>query len=242
MFRLTLQTVPIRYRIIANRMENSSGLKVRGVFCCLDVLQRKCYHNVCYQQIVFGEERRCIMARKESITREYLFQTAFQMVRDEGLENVTARKLAAKAGCSTQPIFRLYSNMEELWKELFEKGVEFFEEFYNRTPRYDSTPFVNLGVTYIRFAMEENNLFCMLFLTKNRYGKSLYEILNGKMAAVGRELIRAKSDGCTNPSQIFTQMWIFIHGAACMATTGDYDLQMEDTINMLKKAYKGFQG
>lgn len=180
------------------------------------------------------------MARKESITRDYLFQTAFQMVRDEGIENVTARKLAAKAGCSTQPIFRLYSNMEELWKDLFERGMEYFEEFYNRTPRYDSTPFINLGVTYIRFAMEEACLFKMLFLSADRYGKSLYEILNGKMGAVGREIARAKSEGCENAGQMFTKMWIFIHGAACMSTTGDYDLQMQETIHMLKEAYKGF--
>ena len=56
------------------------------------------------------------MARKETITKDYLFETAFQMLREEGIENITARKLAAKAGCSTQPIFRLYSNMEELWE------------------------------------------------------------------------------------------------------------------------------
>lgn len=180
------------------------------------------------------------MARKESVTREYLFDTAFQMVREEGIGHVTARKLAAKAGCSTQPIFRIYTNMEELWRELFEQGIEFFEEFYNRTPRYDSTPFVNLGVTYIRFAMEEHNLFQMLFLSQNRYNKSLYEILNGKMGAVGREILRAKNEGCENAGQMFMKMWIFIHGAACMSTTGDYDLEMQDTIEMLKNAYRGF--
>ena len=103
------------------------------------------------------------MARKETITKDYLFETAFQMLRDEGIENITARKLAAKAGCSTQPIFRLYSNMEELWQELFERAVDYFEEYYNDAKLYDFTPFVNLGITYIQFAVEEKNLFQMLF-------------------------------------------------------------------------------
>lgn len=189
---------------------------------------------------VVGRKTVLVMPRKEKITREYLFDTAFQMVRNEGIGNVTARKLAEKAGCSTQPIFRIYNNMDELWKELFEKGVEYFEEFYNRTPRYDQTPFINLGVTYIRFAMEETNLFQMLFLSRNRYQKSLYEILNGKMGAVGREIARAKTEGCENASQMFMKMWVFIHGAACMSTTGDYDLELQDTIGMLKGAYRGF--
>ena len=191
--------------------------------------------------LIFCEKKDgAYMARKETVTREYLFNTAFQMLREEGIEHITARKLAVKAGCSTQPIFRIYSNMDELWKELFEKGVEYFEEFYNRTPRYDDTPFVNLGVTYIRFAMEETHLFHLLFLSQNRYGKGLYEILNGRMGSVGREINRAKANGCEQAGQMFMKMWIFIHGAACMTTTGDYDLKMQDTIEMLKGAYQGF--
>lgn len=44
------------------------------------------------------------MARKESITMQDILETAFEMTREEGFANVTARKVAAKAGCSTQPI------------------------------------------------------------------------------------------------------------------------------------------
>lgn len=180
------------------------------------------------------------MARKESITREYLFQTAFDLLKEEGIENVTARKLASKAGCSTQPIFRLYNNMEELWKELFEKSVDYFEDYYQNAFYYDPTPFVNLGITYIQFALEEKKLFEMLFLSEKRYGKSLYEILNGKLGAVGREITKAQNEGCKNAGDLFMKMWIFIHGSACMSLTGDYDLELKDTIQLLKSAYKGF--
>lgn len=55
------------------------------------------------------------MARKISITKEMLINSAFEMAKEEGLKEVTARKLAAKAGCSTQPIFRVYSSMDEMY-------------------------------------------------------------------------------------------------------------------------------
>ena len=180
------------------------------------------------------------MARKETITKTYLFDTAFEMLREEGIENITARKLAAKAGCSTQPIFRLYENMEELWQELFERAVDYFEEYYNSAKIHDFTPFVNLGITYIEFAVKEKYLFKMLFLAENRYGRSLYEILNGKLGAVGREFAKAKNEGCKNPGDLFMKMWIFIHGSACMSITGDYDLDMEETKQLLRNVYKGF--
>ena len=47
------------------------------------------------------------MARKEMITIDKILDTAFAITKEKGISNVTARKVAAKAGCSTQPIFRV---------------------------------------------------------------------------------------------------------------------------------------
>jgi len=52
------------------------------------------------------------MARKITITKDFIINTAFQMVKQEGIEQVTARKLAAKEECSIKPIFHCYENIE----------------------------------------------------------------------------------------------------------------------------------
>ncbi|WMC92412.1 TetR/AcrR family transcriptional regulator [Kineothrix sp. MB12-C1] len=180
------------------------------------------------------------MARKETITQSDILQAAFEMVKEEGYENVTARKLAARAGCSTQPIFRVYRNMEELLKELFFIAVDYFETYYENFPKYNDIPFVDLGLTYIRFAEENKNLFRLLFLSKRRYEKSLYDLLNGKKGAVVREINYAKEYGCMSPEDMFTKMWIFIHGAACMTLTGDYDLEEIETVKLLEDSFRSF--
>ncbi len=162
------------------------------------------------------------------------------MVREEGIENVTARKLATKAGCSTQPIFRIYQNMEEMESDLFEKVIDYFDEFYQAYPKKDVFAFVDLGMAYIQFAIQEKNLFRMLFLADNRHGKSLYELLNGKSGAVKQEINRAKDAGCNDPGELFMKMWIFIHGAASMATTGDYDLDEKETRQLLEESYRAY--
>ena len=46
----------------------------------------------------------------------------------------------------------------------------------------------------------------------------------------------------TLDENIAMQMWIFIHGAACMAVSGDYDLADEDTVALLSAAYHAFSG
>lgn len=179
------------------------------------------------------------MARKESISKEMILDTAFAMAREEGLENITARRVAERANCSTQPIFRSYQNMEELTDAVYERAVSFFQDYYSLYPRLSGFPFSNLGMAYIAFAREEKALFRLLFVP-NKQRTSLYEILNGKSENVKMQIQAAAQAGCPDPSDLFMKMWIFIHGAAVMSMTGDYDLSEEQTLIMLEKAYHSF--
>ena len=181
------------------------------------------------------------MARKESITKEDIIKAAFMILEEEGIEQVTARKLAAKANCSTQPIFRVYKNMEELTEELFVRACAFFSDFYYDVQKQTVTPFVHLGLVYIKFAAEHKKLFQFIFLSEKRFGRSMYDLVNGQDGFVNREIQSAASQGCRNPSELFMKMWIFIHGAACMTLTGDYDLGEEQTVQMLKDSYQSFR-
>ena len=180
------------------------------------------------------------MARKETITIQTILDTAFAMTREEGFANVTARKVAAKAGCSTQPIFRVYKNMEELWDAVYAKAAAYFQDYFSLYPRTGKTPFSNLGMAYIAFAREEKHLFELLFLSGEPGNKSMYELLNGEAGNVVYEINLARVAGCKNPSDLFMKMWIFIHGAACMTLTGDYDLSDVETLALLEHSYEAF--
>ena len=108
------------------------------------------------------------MARKEMITIDRILDTAFAMTREEGFANVTARKVAAKAGCSTQPIFRVYKNMEELWDAVYERATAYFLDYYSLYPRTGKTPFSNLGMAYIALHGKKDTClnFCLYPVTR----------------------------------------------------------------------------
>lgn len=180
------------------------------------------------------------MARKESITLLQILETAFKLARDEGIVEVTARKVAAAAGCSTQPIFRAYKNMEELYDDVYLKAAGFFQDYYSLYPRVSKTPFANLGMAYIAFARQERHLFELLFVSHRDSGKSMYELLNGNTGNVVYEINLARVQGCPDPGDLFMRMWIFIHGAACMSLTGDYDLSDSETLELLERSYRAF--
>ncbi len=180
------------------------------------------------------------MARKETITIDMILDTAFAMTREEGFANVTARKVAAKVACSTQPIFRVYKNMDELWDAVYEKAAGFFQDYYSLYLRTGKDPFSNLGMAYIAFAREEKHLFELLFVNGTQRRKSMYELLNGEEGNVVYEINLAKAAGCPDPGSLFMKMWIFIHGAACMTLTGDYDLSDVQTLELLSDSYESF--
>ena len=86
-----------------------------------------------------------------------------------------------------------------------------------------------------------NYLFKLLFVSEQGdEKKSMYDLVNGSKENVVKEIKRASDDGISNAQQLFMKMWIYIHGAGCMAVTGDYDLDEATSVSMLESAYKAF--
>ncbi len=181
------------------------------------------------------------MSRKATITQKEIVNAAFKITKKEGFEQITSRKLAAAAGCSTQPIFRIYENMDALKQDVYEKAAEYYQEYYAEFKKSHDIPFVDLGLAYIGFAQKNPHLFRLLFISQQgSEGKSMYDLLNGKDENVVKEISKAAALGAKDAQQLFMQMWIFIHGAGCMAVTGDYDLDESASVGMLESAYKSF--
>ncbi len=180
------------------------------------------------------------MPRTISITKENLIDAAIELLKREGLSALTARKLAKEAGCSTQPIFRAYQNMDELYADVFGVCAHIFSEHCASDRSASNVPFVNLGLAYISFAQSNKEIFRLLFLSDNRYGRSLLELLNGETGFLKEQIAAAKEQGCKDPQGLFMKMWMLIHGSACMSLTDDYDLDIESTQKLLEEAEKVF--
>ena len=181
------------------------------------------------------------MSRKATITQKDIVNAAFKITRKEGFAQITSRKLAAVAGCSTQPIFRIYENMDALKVDVFDKAAEFYSQYYADFSKTHEVPFVDLGLAYIGFAQKYPHLFRLLFISEQgEDNRSMYDLVNGSSENVVKEINRAAAMGARNTQQLFMQMWIFIHGAGCMSVTGDYDLDEATTVGMLESAYKAF--
>ena len=181
------------------------------------------------------------MARKEQISKQMILDGAFDLLRKEGMEMLTARKLAAHIGCSTQPIFRVYKNMDELQAEVFEKAKAFYEDYCDKYQPESDIPFVDLGMCYIQFARENLNLFKLLFLSPHDDNNTMYDLINGNNHGfVIKQLKRVQNLDMNKAGDIFMKVFIFMHGMACMAICGELDLSKEEVLPTLTEAFMGF--
>ena len=55
---------------------------------------------------------------KLKFTKEIIVNAAYDILKEEGFENISARKIAKKLNCSTAPIYFNFETVEEVKKEV----------------------------------------------------------------------------------------------------------------------------
>lgn len=105
------------------------------------------------------------MPPKVKFQKEEIVSAALEIVREKGIDALTARETAAKLGVSTRPIFTYFDTMDQLKGEVYACAKHIYRDYIERGL---TEPIANLGVgkQYIRFAKEEPELFRLLYLTK----------------------------------------------------------------------------
>ena len=69
------------------------------------------------------------MLPKVKVTKDTIITAAMDIVRESGASALNARALAARLGCSTQPIFSNYTSMEALRTDVIAQANELYQSF-----------------------------------------------------------------------------------------------------------------
>jgi len=72
------------------------------------------------------------MLRSTIIAQEVIIEAAFELVRKEGFEVLSARNIAKQIGCSTQPIYWCYKSMDEIKAEVCRKALPYLQNLMLR--------------------------------------------------------------------------------------------------------------
>ena len=109
------------------------------------------------------------MPAKRKTQKEDILKASISIISHEGLNALNARKIAKKLGCSTQPLFYIYENMDVLKKDVIDEIVKIFDREVLKSET-GQLEYKDIGINYIRFAKEEHELFKIMFNRKINEG------------------------------------------------------------------------
>ena len=104
------------------------------------------------------------MGRKTRITREMILEAAYELLDEAGIGSVGIKQIAAKLGCSTQPVSWQFGSMSELKKELyFYASGKLYVGLEEKMQGRDAIEaFFLSGVHYLSAACDHPNVFRFL--------------------------------------------------------------------------------
>lgn len=169
-------------------------------------------------------------------TRDAVLHAACQLMRREGMEALNARAIAKELGGSTQPIFRLFTNMEDLHRELILYVARQFQAHAEADMAQSDSPYIQLCTTYLLYGRDEPELFKLLFM-RDRISEGQYsDQMNFDLVF---NIIKKETPLDDETAlRFFERTWLFIHGlAVCIATKYIPCQDERYLISMVKEAY-----
>jgi AcrR family transcriptional regulator len=189
-------------------------------------------YNICY----IKEKGDDNLPPSRKISREDILTAAFQIVREEGIDSLNARRLAGALECSTQPIFSCFESMTQLKQAVLQMAGDCHTAYFDKVDTGENL-FVNVGMAYIDFALEEPHLFRLLFMS-DLFGIELGSYMQGDCnehitGAVPERFFSNSPEA----GSIFMDMWLYAHGIAALLVTNQIKTERDEIKNMLHRVF-----
>lgn len=179
------------------------------------------------------------MPPRAKITKEMVIDAAFEVARAEGAEKINARTVSQKLGCSTQPVMYHFAKIEDMKKAVYEKAGWFHTEYLMHV-RPQEEVLLGIGLNYIRFAVEEPNLFRFLFQSGFASENSLIEMVDSReLEPVISAMQGAMGLDEKQTKDIFITLAMFVHGYASIIVNNALEYEERVVVIHLERVYRG---
>ncbi len=180
------------------------------------------------------------MPPKAKITKDMVIDAAFEVARKIGAENINARTVSKKLNCSTQPVMYHFATIEELKKAAYKKADQYHTEYLISITEPQEDVMLGIGLNYIRFAVEETNLFHFLFQSGIAAENSLPEMIDSEgLIPVISAMQEAMDMNIEQTKEVFLTLALFVHGYASILANISSKHDEKLIKAHLKRVYRG---
>lgn len=180
------------------------------------------------------------MPPKPKITKQMILDAAFKIIRNAGVDKVTARSISELLGCSTQPVLYYFATVDEIKKEAYNMADEYHSNYIMNMEKDYGNPMLTIGMNYIQFAKEERNLFYFLFQTNEFSGESIISLVNSEENLPVLEVLQKELNATLEEAKnIFSTLFIFAHGYASLYASNNMEYDEKTVALALKRVFIG---
>lgn len=180
------------------------------------------------------------MPPKPKITRDMVITAAFEVARDTGAENINARTVSKKLNCSTQPVMYHFATIEELKKAAYKKADEYHTQYLMNIPDTQESVMLGIGLNYIRFAVEEPDLFRFLFQSGFVAENTILEMIDSpELEPVISAMQEEMGMNTEQTKEVFMTLAMFVHGYASIIANNSLEYDEKLITTYLERVYTG---
>ena len=179
------------------------------------------------------------MPPRTRITQDMILNAAIEVAKQRGYERINARTVSERLHCSTQPVMYHFSTIDAMKRAAYAR-VDHLHTEYMMTIPPDRDPILGIGLNYIRFAVEEPQLFRFLFQSGYAEENSLPEMIDSEELL---PVLVAMQEGAGLPmektKQIFLTVALFAHGYASLIANNGLEYDEKPVAEHLERAWNG---
>lgn len=155
-------------------------------------------------------------------TKDEILEAAYAILRREGRQALTARRLGDELGSSSRPIFTVFSGMQEVQAGALELAKAEYTGYLDRGLA-EVPPFKGAGMEHVRFAIREPQLFREIFMSPDNagWGGPPFFLQSAEnYARVLRSLTDFYGLAPEAANALYGHLWVYTHGIASLIATG----------------------
>ena len=180
------------------------------------------------------------MPATKKISKEAIIDAVVEVLREGGAAAINARSVAKKLGCSTQPIYLSFRNMEELKAAMTQRAIALHTRHVRDSLRVieDSgscySRYSTYGMGFVKFAAEEKHLFRWLYLDGEQFAPYQEDVLLPEIIAA---MVSEYGYDEKLAEKLHRDMAYYSYGLAILANTGHLNLTDEELLEAFRREF-----
>jgi AcrR family transcriptional regulator len=158
--------------------------------------------------------------------KRVLLEVAIYLLKKEGYQSLSLRKIAKLAGVSQSAPYRHYNDLEELYADIASEGLKLLttklKKVKTRYSKYPLLQFRESGIAYVEFAIKNPDLFQIMYgnqiLSHSKY-EFLIQSEEEAFLILKNILMECKEQGLIKTNEIeqaSMSAWTMVHGLAVL--------------------------